>query len=74
MQGAEIVEPRPATHWPHAGEIHVENLSIRYAPELPDVLHELTFSIAPSQKVGIVGPTGCGKSCVRSRFLVAAAR
>lgn len=57
-QAPEIIEPRPPAHWPHAGEIHVEKLSIRYAPELPDVLHELNFSVLPGQKVGIVGATG----------------
>ncbi|KAL8277515.1 hypothetical protein RQP46_010070 [Phenoliferia psychrophenolica] len=68
QEAPEIIEPRPPAHWPHAGEIHVEKLSIRYAPELPDVLHELSFSVLPGQKVGIVGATGCGKSTLALSF------
>lgn len=67
-EAPEIIEPRPPAHWPSAGEIHVEDLTIRYAPELPNVLHELNFSVAPGQKVGIVGATGCGKSTLALSF------
>lgn len=31
-------------------------------PELPDVLHNLTFTISAGERVGILGRTGCGKS------------
>lgn len=58
QEAPEIVEPRPPAHWPHAGGVNVDKLTIRYAPELPNVLHELSFRIEPGQKVGIVGATG----------------
>lgn len=67
-EAPEIIEPRPPAHWPSAGRIEVEKLTIRYSPELPDVLHELAFSIEAGQKVGIVGPTGCGKSTLALSF------
>ncbi|KAI5478748.1 ATP-binding cassette transporter [Pseudohyphozyma bogoriensis] len=67
-EAPEVIEPRPPHHWPHSGEIHVEKLTIRYAPELPDVLHELSFSVGAGQKVGIVGATGCGKSTLALSF------
>ncbi|GAA5895239.1 hypothetical protein JCM6882_006625 [Rhodosporidiobolus microsporus] len=67
QEAAEIVEPRPPAHWPQ-GAIEVENLEIRYSPELPSVLHNLSFSIKAGEKIGIVGATGCGKSTLASSF------
>ncbi|TFK22034.1 multidrug resistance-associated ABC transporter [Coprinopsis marcescibilis] len=61
-EAPEFVEPRPPASWPLEGEIRVENLSIRYGPGLPNVLHELTFTVRPGEKIGIVGRTGSGKS------------
>lgn len=58
QEAPEIVEPRPPAHWPHAGHISIEHLTIRYAPELPNVLHDLSFQIESGHKVGIVGATG----------------
>lgn len=67
QEAPEIVEPRPSAHWPHAGGVNVDKLTIRYAPELPNVLHELSFKIEPGQKVGIVGATGVFNRRERSR-------
>lgn len=35
----------PPPTWPHAGAIAIAGLSIRYDPALPNVLHDLTFSV-----------------------------
>ncbi|GAB2241604.1 hypothetical protein Droror1_Dr00018379 [Drosera rotundifolia] len=48
--------------WPSVGLIKFEDVVLRYRPELPPVLHGLTFTIAPTDKVGIAGRTGAGKS------------
>lgn len=64
QEAPEIIEPRPPPSWPHAGQISVTGLSVAYAPSLPDVLHDLTFSVAGGQKIGIVGSTGSGKSTI----------
>ena len=37
---------------------------LKYRPELPEVLRGLTMSIRPSEKIGIVGRTGAGKSSI----------
>ncbi|RXW15952.1 hypothetical protein EST38_g9897, partial [Candolleomyces aberdarensis] len=64
----EIVEPRPEAAWPSQGDIKCEDLVIRYAPDLPDVLHNLNFEIRPGEKVGILGRTGSGKSTLALSF------
>ena len=35
---------------------------MRYRPELPLVLNQVSFGISPGEKIGIVGRTGSGKS------------
>ncbi|KAJ0761743.1 putative ABC-type xenobiotic transporter [Helianthus annuus] len=59
---AIIENNRPPPGWPSSGSIKFENVALRYRPELPPVLHGLSFFIPPSDKVGIVGRTGAGKS------------
>jgi len=59
---------RPPAAWPTSGEVSVEGLSVRYGPNLPDVLHEVSFAIKAGEHVGVVGPTGSGK--VSRSFLV----
>ncbi|KAG6755110.1 hypothetical protein POTOM_040924 [Populus tomentosa] len=57
-----IESNRPPPGWPSSGAIKLEDVVLRYRPELPPVLHGLSFTIFPSDKVGIVGRTGAGKS------------
>jgi ABC-type multidrug transport system fused ATPase/permease subunit len=47
------------------GEIIFDHVAFAYDAKAP-VLREVNFSIAPGQRVGIVGPTGVGKSTVVS--------
>ncbi|KAL6991616.1 Canalicular multispecific organic anion transporter 1 [Sarracenia purpurea var. burkii] len=62
-EGPSIIESnRPPPGWPSSGSIKFEDVVLRYRPELPPVLHGLSFTIPPSDKVGIVGRTGAGKS------------
>jgi ABC-type multidrug transport system fused ATPase/permease subunit len=57
--------PAPKNPPPFRGEITFEHVAFGYDPALA-VLHDITFSIRPGQMVGIVGPTGSGKSSLVS--------
>ncbi|GIQ80798.1 hypothetical protein KIPB_001654 [Kipferlia bialata] len=48
--------------WPHAGQITVKNMSLRYRPNLPLALDNVSFEIKAGERVGVVGRTGAGKS------------
>jgi ABC-type multidrug transport system fused ATPase/permease subunit len=54
--------------WPEHGTIEVEDLCARYGPDMPDILHGITFSIKAGERVGIVGATGGGKSTLAKAF------
>ncbi|XP_054797747.1 ABC transporter C family member 3-like [Prosopis cineraria] len=57
-----IEENRPDRSWPSSGEVHIQDLQVRYAPHLPLVLRGLTCTFNAGGKTGIVGRTGSGKS------------
>ncbi|CAK4133591.1 unnamed protein product [Aphanomyces euteiches] len=48
--------------WPAAGALTFAGVDLRYRPGLPLVLKNLSFTIQPREKIGIVGRTGAGKS------------
>ncbi|TCD63205.1 hypothetical protein EIP91_005844 [Steccherinum ochraceum] len=62
---------KPPAYWPSStnGELAFENLVVKYAADLPDVLHSLSFTVRPAEKVGIVGRTGSGKSTLALSLL-----
>uniref|UniRef100_A0A8C1VHU7 Uncharacterized protein n=1 Tax=Cyprinus carpio TaxID=7962 RepID=A0A8C1VHU7_CYPCA len=57
-----ITSNRPPDDWPTAGNIGLDNYKVRYRPELELILHGITCDIASTEKIGIVGRTGAGKS------------
>ena len=57
---------RPPSNWPDKGNITFEDVAFQYSSELPLVLKNLCFSIEPSEKIGVVGRTGAGKSSLIS--------
>ncbi|KAF9447374.1 P-loop containing nucleoside triphosphate hydrolase protein [Macrolepiota fuliginosa MF-IS2] len=68
-----IESNRAPAYWPsntnNESLIVVENLSIRYAPELPSVLHNISFRLKAGERVGLLGRTGSGKSTLAMSIL-----
>jgi subfamily B ATP-binding cassette protein MsbA len=62
---AEPDEPAPLRR-PVRGAVALEQVAFRYAPELPEVLNDVTLTIAPGEVVALVGPSGAGKTTVAS--------
>ncbi|KAG0196954.1 hypothetical protein BGX28_009530, partial [Mortierella sp. GBA30] len=68
---AEKPEVKPDSTWPAQGQISFQNVSMRYRPELPRVLRDISFDIQAGHKVGVVGRTGAGKSSlIQALFLL----
>ena len=53
-----------APEWPVNGSIYLNNLTMRYCTGTPIVLKGLSVSILGGERVGVVGRTGSGKSCL----------
>ncbi|THU99163.1 multidrug resistance-associated ABC transporter [Dendrothele bispora CBS 962.96] len=58
----ELAEAKPSEAWPSKGEVEFRNYSTRYRPELDLVLRNISMTIKPSEKIGVCGRTGAGKS------------
>lgn len=52
----------PDQSWPSRGKIEFDWCCARYRPGLPLVIEDVTFTVEPEEKVGVVGRTGSGKS------------
>lgn len=60
----------------HAGPIHrvkghvrFEDVTLRYTPDAPPALCNVSFTVKPGQKVGLVGHSGSGKSSISTLLL-----
>ncbi|VEU19787.1 DEKNAAC100140 [Brettanomyces naardenensis] len=62
----EIPERDPSPEWPERGEISFEHVSMRYRPELPYVLRDVSMNINARERIGVCGRTGAGKSTIMS--------
>ncbi|KAG1809100.1 uncharacterized protein BJ212DRAFT_1484598 [Suillus subaureus] len=70
---AVIESSRPPAYWPSSstkeGLLTVEDLVIKYAPELPPVLHNVSFTLNARERIGLLGRTGSGKSTLAMSIL-----
>ncbi|KAJ2253940.1 Multidrug resistance-associated protein 1 [Coemansia sp. RSA 455] len=53
---------RPPAHWPSNGKIEFRDFSMKYGADLGYALKNISLTINPGEKIGIVGRTGAGKS------------
>ena len=67
LSADDLILERPDARDPGTvrGAVAFENVAFSYVPDTP-VLRDVTFKIEPGQVVGVVGPTGSGKSTVLS--------
>ena len=66
----EVDKQLESSSWPAQGSIAFHDLSMRYRPELPLVLKNVSFAVRPGEKIGICGRTGLSPmSCARWFFL-----
>jgi len=58
-----LIEPERPQKLPEklTGEVEFRNLTFGYRPGNP-ILHDVSFTIRPGEKMAIVGPTGSGKT------------
>ena len=70
---AVIESSRPPAYWPSSSNeenmLVVENLIVKYSPELPAVLHGISFTLRGRERVGLLGRTGSGKSTLAMSLL-----
>lgn len=55
QEGPLITERRPPAYWPSTeGQVHVENLVVKYSENLPPALDHVSFAVRPREKIGVV--------------------
>lgn len=61
-ESTKRIKEIPPKGWPANGIIEFLNVDLKYSRSGPLVLEDLSFTINPNEKIGIVGKTGAGKS------------
>ena len=61
-EAAKTVPADAPPSWPSKGQVTFSQVCLRYQPDLPMILQQVSFSVNPGEKVGVIGRTGAGKS------------
>ncbi|XP_036086891.1 cystic fibrosis transmembrane conductance regulator isoform X1 [Rousettus aegyptiacus] len=64
-----IIENQQDDIWPSGGQMTVKDLTAKYVDGGNAILENISFSLSPGQRVGLLGRTGSGKSTLLSAFL-----
>ncbi|EJT78767.1 ABC transporter [Gaeumannomyces tritici R3-111a-1] len=56
------LDPEPRASWPEHGGVVFDRATVRYRPDGPDILRDVSLSVAPGERCAVVGRTGSGKS------------
>ena len=54
--------PSADSPWPKEGKVVFDRLSLRYRPNLPLILQDVSLEVKGGERIGIVGRTGAGQS------------
>jgi cobalt/nickel transport system ATP-binding protein len=57
---SQLLERQPQTSITEVA-IAVTNLGFSY-PDLPDVLQQVSLTVQPGERIGVIGANGCGKT------------
>ncbi|KAF7297333.1 ABC bile acid [Mycena indigotica] len=70
---AIIESSRPPAYWPSTtgndALLIADNLTVKYAPDLPAVIKDASFCLRAGERIGILGRTGSGKSTLAMSIL-----
>lgn len=64
-----VAEQTPPESWPQHGSVQLNDVWLRYRPNLPNVLKGVSMNVQGGEKIGIVGRTGAGKSSIMTVLL-----
>lgn len=60
---------RRVADWPSHGTVEIKGVTMKYGPDLPPALKDVSLSAPSGQRIGIVGRTGAGKSSLTNALL-----